>query len=70
MINFRRMIRKTLLTISKRCSMTFLLAFLLNYNFPYIVLKLSNPAQATLASAVAVLSGSRYQKYTTPTAIT
>ena len=38
--------------------------------FPYLVLKLTNPGQATLVSAVAVLSGTRYASGITPTAIT
>ena len=38
--------------------------------YPYLVLKLSNPGVATLASAVAVLSGSRYGQAVTATAIT
>jgi len=37
--------------------------------YPCLVLKLSNPAVATLASAVAVLSGARYAQAVTPTAI-
>lgn len=38
--------------------------------YPYLVLKMSDPSAATLASAVAVLSGARYQQENTPTAIT
>ena len=38
--------------------------------YPYLVLKLSDPSAATLASAVAVLSGARYAQAVTPTAIT
>ena len=38
--------------------------------YPYLVLKLSDPEVATLASAVAVLSGARYAGAVTPTAIT
>ena len=38
--------------------------------FPYLVLKLSNPGVTTLTSAVAVLSGARYAKDGTPSAIT
>jgi len=38
--------------------------------YPYLVLKMTDPSAATLASAVAVLSGSRYAEDTTPTAIT
>lgn len=37
---------------------------------PYLVLKMSDPSAATVAGAVAVLSGSRYAEETTPTAIT
>lgn len=42
----------------------------LTEDYPYLVLKMSDPSAATLASAVAVLSGTRYQSKTTPTAIT
>ena len=38
--------------------------------YPYLVLKMTNPTVATLASAVAVLSGIRYASQSTPTAIT
>lgn len=38
--------------------------------YPYLVLKGSDPSAATLVSAVAVLSGSRYAQENTPTAIT
>jgi len=38
--------------------------------YPYLVLKLTDPSAATLVSAVAILSGARYQKDGTPTAIT
>lgn len=38
--------------------------------YPYLVLKMSDPSAATLASAVAVLSGFRYQEESTQTAIT
>ena len=41
----------------------------LTEGYPYLVLKLSNPAVATLASAVAVLSGNRYSGTDHPTAI-
>ena len=37
---------------------------------PYLVLKLSDPASATLASAVAVLSGSRFAQESSATVIT
>lgn len=37
---------------------------------PYLVLKLGDPSSATLASAVAILSGSRYAQAATPSAIT
>jgi len=37
---------------------------------PYLALLMSDPSSATLASAVAVLSGSRYAEETSPTAIT
>lgn len=38
--------------------------------YPYLVLKMSDPGVSTIVSAVAVLSGSRYQNETTVTAIT
>ncbi len=38
--------------------------------YPYLVLKMSDPAVATFVSAVAVLSGARYAEETTATAIT
>ena len=38
--------------------------------FPYLVVKASDPSAATLYSAVAILSGVRYQQNVTPTAIT
>ncbi len=38
--------------------------------YPYLVLKMSDPAAATLASAVAVLTNPRYAQAVTPTAIT
>ena len=41
----------------------------LSDGYPYLVLKMSNPAVATLVSAVAVLSGARYAQAVTPTAI-
>jgi hypothetical protein len=37
--------------------------------YPYLVLKMSNPGTATVASAVAILSGARYAQAVTPTAI-
>jgi len=37
---------------------------------PYLALLMSDPTVATLASAVAILSGARYQSEVTPTAIT
>lgn len=42
----------------------------LSDGYPYLVLKGSDPSAATLVSAVAVLSGSRYAQAVTPTAIT
>lgn len=38
--------------------------------YPYLVLKMSDPTSATLASAVAVLTNPRYAQAVTPTAIT
>ncbi len=45
-------------------------ASFLSDGFPYLVLKLTDPSSATLASAVAVLSGSRYAQSPSLTAIT
>jgi len=45
-------------------------ASFLSVDRPYLVLKLSDPASATLASAVAVLSGSRFAGEQNATAIT
>ena len=42
----------------------------LTQGYPYLVLKMTDPGAATLASAVAVLSGNRYAQAVTPTAIT
>jgi len=42
----------------------------LSDGYPFLVLKGSDPSAATLVSAVAVLSGSRYAQENTPTAIT
>jgi len=42
----------------------------LSDGYPYLVLKASDPSAATLISAVAVLSGSRYGEDESPTAIT
>lgn len=37
--------------------------------YPFLVLKMTDPTAATVVSAVAVLSGSRFQSQSTPTAI-
>jgi len=42
----------------------------LSDGFPYLVLKITDPSAATLASAVAVLTGGRYKGSPSPTAIT
>ena len=38
--------------------------------YDYLVLKMSNPGSSTFVSAIAILSGSRYEQECTPTTIT
>jgi hypothetical protein len=42
----------------------------LTNGYPYLVLKMTDPTAATLASAVAILTGARFKQDGTPTAIT
>lgn len=41
----------------------------LTQGYPYVAIKMSDPSAATVVSAIAILSGARYQQNVTPTAI-